>query len=227
MPFSKEDFVGFLIDNNVVGFFPEGRKLKSGRISHWYANCRTVCDTAGPLGMLAECVLDFTAGLGIAFNYYFGVPEGCTKIAILCNYFKSRRESDPDQPVVMGRGKPKDHGDPKDRFFIGNVNEGDRITVIEDVTTTGRSMLNTVQQLTSMGAVPAAVIAFVNRMERGDDGSTVEDKMKEIDVPYYAMTTAEDLLKAYIKKEQPDKELIKKIEKDFKEYGIEPLRFDC
>ena len=45
----------------------------------------------------------------------------------------------------MGRGKQKEHGDPKDKFFVGIPN-GDTI-ILEDTTTTGSSLINTIIQL--------------------------------------------------------------------------------
>jgi orotate phosphoribosyltransferase len=39
----------------------------------------------------------------------------------------------------MGRAKPKDHGDPKDRYFVGEP--GGKVVILEDVTTTGKSLI--------------------------------------------------------------------------------------
>lgn len=49
--------------------------------------------------------------------------------------------------MVVGRGNPKEHGDPKDKYFIGPAKENDRVIVIEDVTTTGGSLIDTIKHL--------------------------------------------------------------------------------
>ena len=88
MAFNKQAYIDFMIDNSVIGVFPEGRTLKSGRISHWYANCRSVADTVRHLQALATFVEDFTAEQNLQSDYYYGVPEGCTKTGIFCNIEK-------------------------------------------------------------------------------------------------------------------------------------------
>ncbi len=223
MQFSKEEYIQFLINNGVVGFFPEGRTLKSGRISHWYANCRSVCDTVGNLEYTGWFILGFAENLGLTCDYFYGVPEGCTKTGLICNYLKSKTDGNPDQRIIMGRGKHKEHGAPEDKFFIGPVNKGDRVIVLEDVTTTGSSMLNAVEGLREAGVEPFAVIAMVNRLEKRDDGKSVEEKVRELGMDYYAMADAEDLLKEYISREQPGAELVKQIEEDFRNGGIREI----
>jgi len=224
MPFDNEAYVQFLLDRGVVGFFPGGRKLKSGRVSHWYANCRVVGDTAGNLEAMAGFVTAFAAGRVPAFDYYYGVPEGGTKVGLVCNLLRARAEGNPGQRVVMGRGKAKEHGDPRDRLFIGPVQAGDRVVVIEDVTTTGGSLLTAMDGLREAGVTVAAVIAFVNRMERRDDGTTVAQTMAGRDVAYHAMATAADLLPRFVRLNRPAAELVLALEGELHANGVTGIR---
>ncbi|MFH1706623.1 MAG: hypothetical protein ABIF71_01700 [Planctomycetota bacterium] len=224
MPFDNEAYVRFLLDRGVVGFFPEGRTLKSGRVSHWYANCRVVGDTAGNLETMAGFVTAFAAGRVPAFDYYYGVPEGGTKVGVVCNLLKARADGNPGQRVVMGRGTAKEHGDPRDRFFIGPVAAGDRVIVLEDVTTTGGSLLTAMDGLQAAGVTVAAVIAFVNRLERRDDGTTVAEAVAGRGVAYHAMATATDLLPRFIRQTRPAAALIRALEDELHRNGVEGVR---
>lgn len=224
MSFAKNEFVDFLLDAGVVGFFPEGRKLKSGRISHWYANCRVLGDTVGSLQRLGRFVLDYTGALGLDPDYFYGVPEGGTKMGIACSMEQAARSGNVGQRVVMGRGTPKEHGDPRDRYFIGALDDSDRIVVLEDVTTTGGSMLKAVAGLQATGITIQAVVALVNRLERRDDGLTVEEKVAALGIRYHALATAEDVLSAYIRRTDPPAGLVARIEADFADYGIKALK---
>jgi orotate phosphoribosyltransferase len=224
MAFDKDAYLRFLVSSGVVGFFPEGRKLKSGRVSHWYANCRVLSDTAGSLEKLAGFVLDFVKGLNIEYDYFFGIPEGSTKLGIILNYLKAEQEDDPQHPIVMGRGKEKSHGDPRDRFVIGPLNEGDRIVAVEDVATTGGSMLETVNRLIESHVRVEALIVLVDRLEQTESGLSVEEKVNELELRYCQLSTAEDILPLCIRENPPPDELIAEIEEDFRTYGARELK---
>ena len=119
MSFNKEEFNKFLVENNVVGFKEQDITLKSGRISRWYANCRTLTDHSGIADKIANFIIDFIKEKGIEFDYVYGIPAGATKLAVLINYKNAARQNNENIPLVIGREKPKEHGEPKDRFFIG------------------------------------------------------------------------------------------------------------
>jgi orotate phosphoribosyltransferase len=119
--FNKNNFNQFVNDNNVVGFFKEPVKLKSGRMSNWYVNWRTVTEDVYLTDKLSNFVLDFKEDLGLNVDCFYGVPEGATKLAIITQYKLAKEISywPGSHPLAMGRGKPKEHGAEKDRFFLG------------------------------------------------------------------------------------------------------------
>ncbi len=58
---------------------------------------------------------------------FTGVPEGATKLGVLASYIWAKGSSDfkPGRfPLPMGRAKPKEHGVPEDRFFVGALGGG-------------------------------------------------------------------------------------------------------
>jgi orotate phosphoribosyltransferase len=222
--FNKKAFYSFLIDHSVVGFNSEGITLKSGRTSYWYANCRNLTDRVGPAQTLVKYLLDFIENLNISYDFIYGVPEGITKLAVLANYIRGSNDDDRDQPLVMGRSRPKPHGAAKDRFFIGPVEPGQKIIVVEDVTTTGGSLIQTLEVLKESGLHVQCVIALFNRMQKRDDGKGVEQKLDELGYKYHAMADAIEFLPVLIKKVNPDPGLVEKLCAEMQETGVLPLK---
>lgn len=222
--FNQEEYNIFLIENNVIGFFEEPIKLKSGRISNWYVNCRNLLDRVGVMDKLTDFVLAFADERNISADYFYGVPEGATKLAVILNYKKGKLDNNENQALVIGRGKPKEHGDPKDKYFIGPAKEDDKVIVIEDVTTTGGSLIDTVKHLQESNIDIIAAIGLVNRMERRDDGKSVEKIINELNVSYFAMGNSIDLLPMARDISKPSDSVMEEVEKYFDRYGIESLK---
>ncbi len=223
--FDQEEFNKFIIDSNVVGFFPEGKTLKSGRFSYWYANCRNLTDTVGSAENTSDFLINFIDDNIEYFDFIFGVPAGVTKLADIANYKIGMAGDNPDHPLVIGRESAKiGHGDSKDAYFIGPVNKGDQIVVVEDVTTTGGSMLKTLDQLKGFGADVVGVVALVNRMEFGEDGKrSVADLVAEKGSKYYAMSTADQLIPLAVAKYKPSEEFLKKFQDNYNESAISKI----
>lgn len=222
--FNQEEYNKFLIENNVIGFFEEPVTLKSARISNWYANCRYLLDKVGVIDKITDFVLAFSDDKGISADYFYGVPEGATKLAVILNYKKGKLDNNENQALVIGRGKPKEHGDPKDKYFIGPVKERDKVIVIEDVTTTGGSLIDTIKHLQESNIEVVAAIGLVNRMEKRDDGKSVEQVINEYNVPYFAIGNSTELLPMARDVSKPSDSVLEEVEKYFDQYGIEPLK---
>ncbi len=71
------------------------------------------------------------------------------------------------KPLVIFRKEKKDYGVKGDR--IGEVKRGERVVVVEDVITTGKSALSAARRVEESGAGVAAIIAVVDREESGRD----------------------------------------------------------
>lgn len=223
MPFDKKGFDSFILKNKVVGIKEQPFKLKSGRLSHWYANCRVLSDTAGIIDTTATYVISFLEEKGIKFDYVYGVPAGATKLADTINYKLGMKN--PKQKMVIGREKPKEHGDPRDRYFIGPIEEGDKVIVLEDVTTTGGSLIGQINALNEAKVKVVAAIGLVNRLERRDDGLSVEEYIKkQFNVPYYWLTDAARLLPIVVKEGKLPDGLVKKVEENLRQYSAVAIR---
>lgn len=225
MKFHRDEFIKFLLDNRVAGFFEKPVTLKSGRQSHFYVNWRTVSNDVFLMDELSDFLAAFAADAGFVPDAFYGVPEGATKIGVISTYkwVKGREDYAPARFCLpMGRGKPKEHGDPKDRFFVGEPRG--KIVVVEDVTTTGGSLLYTLDQLAQIDVTVIAAIGLTNRMEKRDDGKSVEDAIAEKGIKYLALSQATDFLPEAYKKFAPGKHIAQAIENEFRQYGVCELK---
>jgi orotate phosphoribosyltransferase len=222
--FDQGKFNQFVIDGDVIGFFSEPITLKSKRKSYFYANWRKVAADAFHTDRLAEFVLAFSQRLP-EFDCLYGVPEGATKIAVISSLQHAR--SSPaygpgSHALPMGRAVPKEHGSPDDRYFVG-VPRG-RTVILEDVTTTGGSLLNTIDSFVRSGLIPSAAMGLTDRMEKRDDGLSVTEAVKNAGLPYFSLSNALELLPLAAAKYQPSQEVLRKVEEEFEQYGVEKIR---
>ena len=218
----KDNFYDFIIKNNVVGFFNEPITLKSGRKSYWYVNWRTIAEDVYLLDKVSNFLLLFVKHLNLVPNCFYGVPEGATKLGVITQYkwaFNDKNIQPGKYVLSMGRGKPKDHGELKDKFFLG-IPKG-KIILLEDTTTTGGSMLKAIDDLLKNKVNIIAAIGLTNRNEIRDDGNTVEEAIKKKKVQYYAMSNAIDLLP----KLNPNSTITNHIKDYFKKYGESEIKF--
>ena len=225
MEFDEEEFYKFILNNNVVRFLEEPKTLSSGRKSHVYFDWRSIGEDAYLLDKLTDYIIAFTKSQGLEPDCFYGVPEGATKLGIITQYkwAKSSPNYGPGSHVLaMGRGKPKEHGMEKDRYFLGQPRG--KTIIIEDVVTTGDSLLKTIDTLQKVGVEIIACFALTDRMELRDDGKSVDEVVKSKGIQYYALSNALELLPEAYKRLKPEEEIAKAIEEEFKEYGVKRLR---
>lgn len=223
--FDQSSFNNFVLENNVIGFFDKALLLKSGRESNWYVNWRTVAEDTFLLDQACDFVLEFTKTLELKVDTFYGVPEGATKLGILCQYkhAKASPEFQAGSHVLsMGRTKVKEHGDPKDKYFLGFPRK--QVVILEDVTTTGGSLLKTIDDLQKANVNIACAIGLTNRLEVRDDGKSVKDAIMEKGVKYFNMSSAKDLLPLAYQKLKPGEQIAKAIEQEFANYGEEQIK---
>ncbi len=228
MVFNREEFNRFILENDVIGFFEEPITLKSGRISHFYVNWRNVTNDVYLIDKLADFIIQFVRDKGWNVDCFFGVPEGATKTGVIVQYKWARMSPDfgkGSHMLCMGRGKSKSHGMLKDRFFVGAPSGN--VVVIEDVTTTGSSLIEWVHNLIQLEDVNVvAALALTNRMERRDDGKTVEQILDEMNIPFFGLSLATELLPLAFRRWESRKkgEVKRAVERYFEEYGIDSLK---
>ncbi|MBW3014972.1 hypothetical protein KY330_00960 [Candidatus Woesearchaeota archaeon] len=235
--YMQHAYYEFLMKNNVIGFFEERRKLKSGRMSNWYANFRKVTNSLSSKRELLGFLKDYIDNFVESVDYFIGVPESMTCAG------ESLNEMCGIERLVKLRANTKEHGAPQDRYFLGEIREGDKVVLLEDVTTTGGSLLKRVYECKEAGLDVVGTVGLLNRLEyvdkdtferlglleklkHGDNFELgVEDFFRrETDVTHYSMINAKYALPRAAQKLKPHNEIISDIEADFENYGVKPIK---
>tara|TARA_A100001015_G_C15027772_1_gene731458 strand:- start:2295 stop:2957 length:663 start_codon:yes stop_codon:yes gene_type:complete len=197
--FNSADFNSFILSESVIGIYESPITLKSGKQSNWYMNWRKVCSDVALIDRVSDFVLSYANDMDLDFDCIMGVPEGATKLGLLCHYKWAKSQADfltKSYDYPMGRQSPKKHGHPDDKFFVG-APKG-KILLIEDVATTGISMLGFIDRLEEAGKEISAAISLSNRMDTNHEGKSVESLMKERNIPYFFMSNGKELLRTLI-----------------------------
>ncbi len=225
MMFEQDEFNKFIIDHSIIGFFAEPVQLASGRTSHWYVNWRKAANDVWLMDRLTDYIISFAESKQLDADCFYGVPEGATKTGVIATFKLAKRSEGyglNSHALPMGRARPKDHGSYEDRYFIGRPKG--KTVVLEDVTTTGASLLNTIETLLANKVNIVAAVSLTNRMELRDDGISVQQAVNQKNLPYHHMSNALELLPMAYQRLKPSDEIAEFIEEEFARYGLKRLR---
>ena len=173
----KEEFIQFMVESKVLKF--GDFTLKSGRKSPFFMNAGAYV-TGSQLSRLGQYYAraihahygeDFDVLFGPAYK---GIPLSvATVIAFSQLYGK-------DIKYCSNRKDAKDHGDAG--ILLGSpIKDGDRVVIIEDVTTSGKSIEETFPIIKAQGNVEIkGLIVSLNRMERGKGNKSALEEIKDL-----------------------------------------------
>lgn len=220
----KKEFIEFMVDSDVLKF---GEFiLKSGRKSPFFMNAGGYV-TGSQLMKLGEYYAraihehygdDFDLLFGPAYK---GIPLSvATTIAYTKLYGKDIR-------YCSNRKEAKDHGDTG--ILLGSkIKDGDRIVIIEDVTTSGKSIEETFPILKAQGDVQiVGLIVSLNRMEKGQSGekSALDEIYDKYGFLANAIVSMQEVIEYLYQKPYKGKILIDDtlkaaIDAYYKQYGV-------
>lgn len=219
MNFNRNEFDEFLLRNCCVGFYENPVILKSGRKYRYYINIRNAVKTVGLKIDTAKFVFQFAQCQGLKPDAFVGIPDSATSLGLAVTELIDYK--DPYEiPSVTLRSVYKDHGEPKDKYFVGDLKPGQHIVPVEDVTTTGESIRGHIPHIKETGVIIDGVIGCADRLELRDDGRTVGDSLREdFDIDYKSMTDSSTLVPKAYAKLQPSREIAKDVEEYFNKHG--------
>ena len=173
----KQEFIEFMVESKVLKFGEF--TLKSGRKSPFFMNAGSYV-TGTQLKKLGEYYakaihdnfgLDFDVLFGPAYK---GIPLSvATTMAISDLYGKDIR-------YCSNRKEAKDHGSDAGVLLGSPIKDGDRVMIIEDVTTAGTSIQETLPIVKAQGDVDVlGLVVSVDRMERGQGTKSALEEIRE------------------------------------------------
>jgi len=136
-------------------------KLVSGRMSHFYVNCKPT--TLSARGMFLTGHLVFEAIEGLNLDGIGGLTFGADPIAV-ATAFVSELKGKPLNAFSI-RKTQKDHGIV--RWIEGDMQAGQQVVIIDDVATTGGSTIKAIERARSEGLEVVKVVILVDRQEGG------------------------------------------------------------
>ena len=189
----KQEFIEFMIDCNVLKF--GDFVTKSGRKTPFFVNTgfyRTGAQLRRLGGYYAQAIADkFGFDFDVLFGpAYKGIPLSvATTMAISELYGKDIR-------YCSNRKEVKDHGDTG--ILLGSkLKDGDKVVIIEDVTTSGKSIEETFPILKEQADVEIkGLMVSLNRMEIGKGGvkSALDEIQEKYGFPAHAIVTMEEVV---------------------------------
>lgn len=212
----KQEFIDFMLESKVLKF--GDFTLKSGRKSPFFMNAGGYV-TGQQLMKLGEyyakAIVDtYGTDFDVLFGpAYKGIPLAVvTAIAMHTLYGKEVR-------YCSDRKEAKDHGADKGGFLGSKLQDGDRVIMIEDVTTSGKSMEETVPKVRSAANVEiVGLMVSLNRNEKGKGNKTALKEVSELyGFPTAAIVSMPEVI-AYLG-DQLDPELKTRINAYYQEYG--------
>lgn len=180
----KKEFIEFMVDCGVLKF--GDFVTKSGRKTPFFVNTgfyRTGAQLRKLGGYYAKAI---EGTFGLSFDVLFGPAYKGIPLTVATTMAISESYG-VDIKYCSNRKEVKDHGDTG--ILLGSpIADGDKVIIIEDVTTAGTSIGETLPIIKAQGnVVPMGLVVSVDRMERGQGSKSA---LQEIEETYGLVTTA-------------------------------------
>jgi len=222
----KQQFIEFMIDSNVLKFGEF--TLKSGRKSPFFMNAGSYV-TGMQLRKLGEYYAkaihdcygeDFDILFGPAYK---GIPLSVATVMAFSELYGKEIK------YCANRKEEKDHGDAG--ILLGSpMKDGDKVVIIEDVTTSGKSIEEIFPIIEAQGQVKIlGLMVSLNRMERGKSSRSALQEIEEIyGFHANAIVSMDEVVECLYNREYKGKiyidDVIKaSIDAYYKQYGVSAL----
>ena len=195
MEFVKE-FAIFLQQNDIIKF--GDFTLASGKKSSYYIDLRLVASFPHIFRKMTknlQKLISEKTGLD-NFDSLVSVPTGGLIIG-------SALAIETVKPLIYVRDKPKDYGTTKS--IEGKIYSGMKVVLIDDVITTGNSVINAIKQLKDAGLSISDVYVIINRLE----GASNALKLEEVNL--YQLTDVLEIATILFQEKLVSKEILDKI----------------
>ena len=197
MEFVKE-FTTFLHQKGIIKF--GDFTLASGKKSSYYVDLRLVPSYPQEFRMMVKYLENqITEDIGLEnFESIVSVPTGGLVIA-------SALAIETVKPLIYVRSKPKDYGTSKS--VEGKIHDGMKVVMIDDVATTGGSVVNAIRSLTEVNVTVKDAYVIVDRMEGA------EEALAEQGVKIHSMLNILQITEILYEQKIIDEDILDKVKK--------------
>jgi orotate phosphoribosyltransferase len=150
--------------------------LRSGAVSEYYIDIKKASTDPLILKKIAEAMANYTEDYDILAGMELGAVPLVVALSLETNI-----------PYVIVRKEKKEHGTSKQ--IEGGEIKGKRVLIVEDVTTSGGSVIKTIQIIRENQGIVDKVLAVVDRE------SGAKEKIKELDVSFIPLLSVNEILK--------------------------------
>ena len=223
----KKEFIEFMVECNVLRFGEF--TLKSGRKSPFFMNAGSYV-TGAQLKKLGQYYAkaihehygdDFDVLFGPAYK---GIPLSVATVVAFDELYGKEIK------YCSNRKEVKDHGDAG--ILLGSpIKDGDKVVIIEDVTTSGKSIEETFPIIQAQGKVEIlGLMVSLNRLERGQgEKSALEEIKEKYGFDANAIVTMAEVVehlynKPYQGKIYIDDTLKKSLDGYYDQYGVKGMK---
>ncbi len=159
-------------------------RLASGRMSRYYVDCKQALSYPEARDLIGQLILDIIKDMSL--DAVGGLEIGAYPIATSISDKIYEKKGTTVRAFVV-RKEPKSHGITS--LLAGDAKPGDKVLIVDDVITTGRSTIDAVLKAREAGLKVEKVIVLVDRQE--DDGKR---NIEREGVACVALFTLADLL---------------------------------
>ena len=171
---NKEELIQLLKECGAIQF---GRfVLTSGTVSDYYIDIKKASTDPDILKKIAEAMTEYTEGYDVLAGMELGAVPLVVALSLETNI-----------PYVIIRKEKREHGTSKQIEGISVKNK--KVLVIEDVTTSGGSVVNTIKILRDNQALVDEVLVVVDRE------SGAEEKLRQLDISFIPLLSVSEILK--------------------------------
>ena len=217
----KKEFIDFMVECNALKF--GSFTLKSGRKSPFFMNAGAYV-TGGQIKRLGEFYAKAVHdNFGDDFDVFFGPAYKGIPLAVVTALAYSDLYGK-EIKYCSDRKEEKDHGADKGSLLGYKINDGDRVVIIEDVTTSGKSIEETYPKIKSQETVTGGIkivgeIVSLNRMEKAPDSdkAALEVISEKYGFPARAIVSMNDVIE-YLYTEGDKKIITDEIKKEMDSY---------
>jgi orotate phosphoribosyltransferase len=171
---NKKELIEILKECGAIQF---GRfVLASGAVSDYYVDIKNASSNPKILKILAREMIEYAQG----YDFIAGMALGAVPLIVALSL-------ESNIPYVIIRKEKREHGTGKQ--IEGGEVKNKRVLIIEDVTTSGGSVVKSIQILRENKAIVDEVVVVVDRE------SGAEEKLRNVDVSFIPLLSVSDILK--------------------------------